>query len=37
LPMYCLPSLLCRVFLRLRRVLQALGEEIDSGSGTNVS
>jgi hypothetical protein len=26
-----LPSL-CRVFLRLRRVLQALGEAIDSGS-----
>jgi hypothetical protein len=24
---------LCRVFLRLRRVLQALGEAIDSGSG----
>jgi hypothetical protein len=32
LPMHCLPSLLCRVFLRLRRVLPALGEAIDSGS-----
>jgi hypothetical protein len=32
LPMHCLPSLLCRVFLRLRRVLPALGEEVDSGS-----
>jgi hypothetical protein len=31
-PIHCLPSLLCRVFLRLRRVLQALGEAIDSGS-----
>jgi hypothetical protein len=27
-----LPSLLCRVFLGLRRVLPALGEDIDSGS-----
>jgi hypothetical protein len=32
LPMHCLPSILCRVFLRLRRVLPALGEEVDSGS-----
>jgi hypothetical protein len=32
LPMHCLSSLLCRVFLRLRRVLQALGKAIDSGS-----
>jgi hypothetical protein len=28
---------LCRVFLRLRRVLQALGEAIDSGSGKSSS
>jgi hypothetical protein len=31
-----LPSLLCRVFLRLRRVLPALGEEVDSGSDVSV-
>jgi hypothetical protein len=35
LPMHCLSSLLCRVFLRLHRVLQALGKAIDSGSVTH--
>jgi hypothetical protein len=37
LPMHCLPSLLCRVFLRLRRMLQALGKAIDSGSAAGTS
>jgi hypothetical protein len=32
LPMHCVPSPLCRVFLRLCRVLQALGKAGDSGS-----
>jgi hypothetical protein len=30
--MHYVPSLLCRVFLRLCRVLQALGKGDDSGS-----
>jgi hypothetical protein len=35
LPMHCLPSLFYRLFLRLRRVLKALGKAIDSGSESN--
>jgi hypothetical protein len=32
LPMYSSPSVLCRVFFGLCRVLQALGKAVDSGS-----
>jgi hypothetical protein len=35
LPIYCLPSLLCRVFLGLCRVLRTLGKAPVSGSDYN--
>jgi hypothetical protein len=37
LPMYCLPSLLCRVFLGLCRVLRALSKAPVSGSASVLS